>query len=35
MLQKQDVGDTDWNHLAKDRDEWQPLVNTVADLRIP
>jgi hypothetical protein len=26
---------TDWIDLAKDRDQWRALVNTVMNLRIP
>jgi hypothetical protein len=25
----------DWIHLARDRDQWRALVNTVMNLRIP
>jgi hypothetical protein len=25
----------DWNHLAKDRDQWRALVNTAKNLRVP
>jgi hypothetical protein len=28
-------GDVDWIHLAKDRDMWRALVNTVMNLRVP
>jgi hypothetical protein len=27
--------DVDWIHLVQDRDQWQALVNTVMDLRVP
>jgi len=27
--------DVDWIHLAKDRDRWRPLVNTVMKLSVP
>jgi hypothetical protein len=25
----------DWNHMAQDRDQWQVLVNTVMNRRVP
>jgi hypothetical protein len=25
----------DWIHLAQDRDQWQAIVNTVTNLRVP
>jgi hypothetical protein len=25
----------DWIHLAQDRDQWQAVVNTVTNLRVP
>jgi hypothetical protein len=28
-------GDMDWIDLAKDRDQWKALVNTVKNLRVP
>jgi hypothetical protein len=28
-------GDVDWIHLARDRDRWLALVNTVMNLRVP
>jgi hypothetical protein len=28
-------GDVDWIHLARDRDTWRALVNTVMSLRVP
>jgi hypothetical protein len=28
-------GGTDWIDLARDRDRWRALVNTVMDLRVP
>jgi hypothetical protein len=27
--------DVDWMHLAQDTDQWQAVVNTVMNLRIP
>jgi hypothetical protein len=27
--------DVDWVHMAQDRDQWQDLVNTVINLRVP
>jgi hypothetical protein len=28
-------GGMDWIHLAQDRGQWRPLVNTVMNLRVP
>jgi hypothetical protein len=28
-------GGMDWNHLAKDWDQWRVLVNTVINFRVP
>jgi hypothetical protein len=28
-------GDVDWIHLARDRDNWRALMNTVMNLRVP
>jgi hypothetical protein len=28
-------GDVDWIHLARDRDMWRALVNTVMNFRVP
>jgi hypothetical protein len=28
-------GDVDWINLARDRDKWRTLVNTVMNLRVP
>jgi hypothetical protein len=28
-------GDMDWIYLAKDRDQWKVLVNTIMNLRVP
>jgi hypothetical protein len=28
-------GNMDWVHLAQDRDQWRPLVNTVMNPRVP
>jgi hypothetical protein len=27
--------DVDWIHLPQDRDQWQELLNTVLNLRVP
>jgi hypothetical protein len=27
--------DTDWIHIARDRDQWRAVVNTVMNLRVP
>jgi hypothetical protein len=27
--------DVDWLHVAQDRDQWQVLVNTAMNLRVP
>jgi hypothetical protein len=34
-LREIEFGDVDWIHLAKDRDRWWTLVNTVMNLRVP
>jgi hypothetical protein len=34
-LREVGMEDLGWIHLAQDRDQWQPLVNTVMNLRIP
>jgi hypothetical protein len=28
-------GDVDWIYLARDRDKWRALVNTIMNLRVP
>jgi hypothetical protein len=28
-------GDVDWTHLARDRDRWRAVVNTLMNLRVP
>jgi hypothetical protein len=33
-LRKKGWGDTDWIHLAQDRDQWQALVNMVMNLPV-
>jgi hypothetical protein len=35
ILEKEDEGGVVWIHLAKDRDQWQALVNTVMNLWVP
>jgi hypothetical protein len=27
--------DTDWIHLAQDKDQWRDLVNTIMNIRVP
>jgi hypothetical protein len=34
-LKEIEWGCMDWIHLAKDRDQWQNLVNTVMNLQVP
>jgi hypothetical protein len=34
-LRKIVFGDVDWIHMARDRDRWRALVNTVMNLRVP
>jgi hypothetical protein len=34
-LREIEWGDTDWNDLAQDRDQWRALVNTVMNLLVP
>jgi hypothetical protein len=35
VLERWDGGDMDWIGLAKDRNRWRVLVNSVLNLRIP
>jgi hypothetical protein len=35
ISQKEDGVIMDWIHLAKDRDQWRVLGNTVMNLRVP
>jgi hypothetical protein len=37
MMDLREIGfwDVDWIHLARDRDTWRALVNTVMNLRFP
>jgi hypothetical protein len=34
-LERCDGGDVDWIGLAKDRNRWRALVNSVLNLRVP
>jgi hypothetical protein len=34
-LREMGFGDVDWIHLARDRDTWRALVNTVMNLQVP
>jgi hypothetical protein len=34
-LREMELGDMDWIHLAKDRNWWMVLMNTVMYLRVP
>jgi hypothetical protein len=34
-LREAGFGDVDWIHLARDRDRWLALVNTVMNLQVP
>jgi hypothetical protein len=34
-LREVQLGDMDWIHLARNRDQWRALVNTIMNLRVP